>query len=312
MNIKLSSWLIENVNLALVQTPVVIYVPSDAGIMPLDNSGTGGSYDGGEVYVNSYAEYYGDYVPHNDYYGDYVPYSDYYGDYYDDYYGDYYDYGNYSNYFNTVTIASSPVSQTIDEGQTATFSFGVNVGSSVGNKAYQWYYSTTENGSKIKIAGATSSTYTVTGSVVNDGRYYFCEFTSNSRNVTSSRALLTVRITRAYDVFIAVGQKCQIPIATNYSASSSPTIVVVDVGNSSLLSATSDGMLTGIATGTTDVTVSVDGITKVVSVAVIDHPLQALFQTIAGVLRAKNDSNDSYHPSVFAAEIAKTITSFAS
>lgn len=121
---------------------------------------------------------------------------------------------------------------------------------------------------------------------------------------------MTVKINRVYDVWVAVGQKCQVPVAANYSTTIPTTIVITGVGDTTLLDYTSDGIITGKATGTTTVNVSVNGIEKVMNVVIIDNPLQALFQTLAVVIRAKTNSTDTYATYQFAAEMAKTITSF--
>lgn len=319
MNISLSNWLLADVNVeCLVSTPVVMYVDVGNGASPFsssdgDDAGAGGAYENGySEYAKAYTEYGNSYTktPYSD-----TPYEEYnksYGKSYNDYddYGDYGDYGNYGNYFNKITAGTSPSSQTIEEGETTTFTYSVTTGSSVGNKSYQWYYSITSNSSGIAIAGATSSTLTITGSAANDGRWYYCVFSSNAGTSTSSRAQLTVKINRVYDVWVAVGQKCQVPVAANYSTTIPTTIVITGVGDTTLLDYTSDGIITGKATGTTTVNVSVNGIEKVMNVVIIDNPLQALFQTLAAVIRAKTNSTDTYAPYQFAAEMAKTITSF--
>ena len=313
MNISLSNWLLADVNIeCLVSTPVVMYVDVGNGASPFDA-------DGGEQGGGTYTEYnntdYGKSYTKTPYsntpYEEYnKPYGKSYNDYDDDDDGDYGDYGNYGNYFNKITAGTSPSSQTIEEGETTTFTYSVTTGSSVGNKSYQWYYSITSNSSGIAIAGATSSTLTITGSAANDGRWYYCVFSSNAGTSTSSRAQLTVKINRVYDVWVAVGQKCQVPVAANYSTTIPTTIVITGVGDTTLLDYTSDGIITGKATGTTTANVSVNGIEKVMNVVIIDNPLQALFQTLAVVIRAKTNSTDTYAPYQFAAEMAKTITSF--
>lgn len=308
MSIKLSNWLIEDVDSSLVQTPVVIYVPTDAGIAPLayDVYGTYTEYVDYGNYSN-YSDYYNyyNYSNHADYY-DYENYSDYYNycDYYDDYYGDYYDYGNYynyynySNYANSVTAGTSPSSKTVNEGATVSFSFSVSTGSSVTSKTYQWYYATSSTGSGTAISGATSTTYSVTGSAANHGRYYYCVCTTNgaTKTVTSGRALLSVDIYRAYDIYVGVGSSMQIPTASN---TGTRTITACTPANTSLISATANGYVTGLSVGTTTATVTIGGVSKTINVYVVENALVAAFHTIANTIRAKHHTTVAYYPNQF-------------
>ena len=290
MNINISNWLLEEVDSAsLVQNPITAYVPSSGGIMPTADDGA----DGGGTYTkyskSSYYNYNNKYYNYDNY-GDYSKYSRY-SDYSD--YSDYGDYGDYGNYANQINVNSSPSAQTINEGNIATFTFSVSTGSSVGSKKYQWYYSTTATGSGTAISGATSATYKITGSATNHGRYYYCVFSSSAGNRTSSRALLTVNIYRAYDIYVAVGSTMQIPTASNNTTKS---ITACSIKNSSLASITTDGVVTGNIIGSTTVTVTIGGTNKTINVYVVENKLEALFATLAIVIRAKNKNSTNYYP----------------
>lgn len=87
------------------------------------------------------------------------------------------------------SVNTQPVSQTIDEGQTATFSVSAT-GTGV---TYQWQ--TLSGGSWYtwySIDGATSNTYSVTGSAALNGRKYRCVVTNEAGSVISNAASLTV------------------------------------------------------------------------------------------------------------------------
>ena len=84
-------------------------------------------------------------------------------------------------------LSSHPVSQTIAPGGSATFSVGVT---STANITYQWM----RNGEAI--AGATSSTYAVSGATLADAGLYSCKVSNSfsGATVTSNAALLGLTI----------------------------------------------------------------------------------------------------------------------
>lgn len=273
LNINISNWLLENINItSLVESPIIVYNPSNIGIMPLaeetDDDQHGGIYSNTPAYNNT-------------------PYYNY------DNYDNYDNYNDYDDYDNSVSIEIQPVDQTINENETAQFSFHVRTGGDVEDESYQWYYSTTPTGGGTLIPGAIYTYLKVTGTEENNGRYYYCKFTSDSGDKTSTRALLTVKIHKAYETYVAVGFQSQIPVASNTSVK---TISATSVANTSLVSATSTGLLTGKAIGDTTATVTINGITKTIDVHVISNPLEALFKNLATVIRAKNKNSDTYYP----------------
>jgi hypothetical protein len=87
------------------------------------------------------------------------------------------------------TITLQPSNQTVTEGQTATFTATAN-----GNPAptVQWQVST-NGGAFSDVAGASSTTLTITGTTASmSGNQYHAMFTNASGNVTTTAATLTV------------------------------------------------------------------------------------------------------------------------
>ena len=87
------------------------------------------------------------------------------------------------------SIATNPISQTVNVGQTATFTVAVT-GSASATLTYQW----NKNGSAI--SGATSPSYTIPGATASDNGTQFTVTVTNALgNVTSNVATLTVDAT---------------------------------------------------------------------------------------------------------------------
>ena len=83
-----------------------------------------------------------------------------------------------------VSISTQPLAQTVDFGQTASFSV---TATGAGTLSYQWKKNNTN------ISGATSNTYTTPGTVLGDNNAVFTVVVSNSAgSTTSSNATLTV------------------------------------------------------------------------------------------------------------------------
>lgn len=82
--------------------------------------------------------------------------------------------------------------QTVKENESTTFA----VTAAGGNPAvytYQWYYAPSQSEAGTKIAGAVSSTLTVSGAegTLNEG-YYYCVVSNGKQEATSNRAKLTI------------------------------------------------------------------------------------------------------------------------
>lgn len=92
---------------------------------------------------------------------------------------------------STFNISVQPDDQTVCSGSSATFKVIALAVS--GTLSYQWQYATTSTGTYTNITGATSSTYSITGSSTINGRYYKCKVTSSDgSSKTSFSAKLTV------------------------------------------------------------------------------------------------------------------------
>ena len=88
------------------------------------------------------------------------------------------------------TIGTQPASQTVTEGNTATFTITANGG----NLSYQWQQST-DNGSRwTNIESATNATYTIETTTMDmSGTQYRCVVKNTINEVTSEAATLTVK-----------------------------------------------------------------------------------------------------------------------
>ncbi len=87
------------------------------------------------------------------------------------------------------TITTQPVSVTVQEGETATFT----VAAEGAGLSYQWYYKKpgTTTWTAVKNNGK-SATYTLATEARHDGYSYRCKVTNSAGSATSSEALLTV------------------------------------------------------------------------------------------------------------------------
>ena len=90
---------------------------------------------------------------------------------------------------NAPTITGQPKSQTVAEGQTATFTVEANGE----NLSYQWQQSINSGSSWTDISGANAATYTTAATTTSMNGYQYCCVASNSAgSVTSEVATLTV------------------------------------------------------------------------------------------------------------------------
>jgi hypothetical protein len=92
----------------------------------------------------------------------------------------------------TITITAQPQNQSVEEGQTATFSVTATV-SPTNTLTYQWQISTNGD-SWSPISGATSASYTTPTTVLADlgKRYRVIVSSTGATSVTSTFAVLTV------------------------------------------------------------------------------------------------------------------------
>ncbi|NRA81642.1 MAG: immunoglobulin domain-containing protein [Pseudoalteromonas sp.] len=82
------------------------------------------------------------------------------------------------------TIDTQPQSQTVEEGQTATFS--VSATSSGGSLSYQWYRG------GVAVSGATAASYGVVAALADDGDSVYVEVTDDNGTVQSNTVTLNV------------------------------------------------------------------------------------------------------------------------
>ena len=154
-----------------------------------------------------------------------------------------------SNATLTVNVAPSigtqPASQTVNEGQTASFSV---VASGSGTLTYQWK----KNGSNI--SGATSSTYTTPATSSADNAAVYTVTVSNSvGNVTSSNATLTVNVapsisTQPASLTVKAGETASFSVV----ASGSGTLTYQWKKNGSNISGATSSSYTTPATSSAD------------------------------------------------------------
>ena len=90
-------------------------------------------------------------------------------------------------YVAAPSITSQPTSQTVNVGQSASFSVSA---SGTGTLTYQWQKLV--NGTWTNISGATSSTYTITAAATTDAGSYWVIVANVGGSVTSNTATLTV------------------------------------------------------------------------------------------------------------------------
>lgn len=93
--------------------------------------------------------------------------------------------------YATTTIVTQPISDTICEGQTSTFS----VVATGDNLTYQWKKGGINVSNGGNISGATTSTLNIAAATITDGGSYSCEVTGSCGIVISNLAELVVRPT---------------------------------------------------------------------------------------------------------------------
>jgi hypothetical protein len=133
------------------------------------------------------------------------------------------------------TVTSNPHNQTVNAGQTATFTAGASGGPT---PSVQWQVSTDGGNTFTNIAGATSTTLTLSGTTASqNGTIYQAVFTNSVGTVTTTRATLNVRFAPIVTVnpasqTVTAGQSVTFTAAA--TANPSPTIqwqVSTDGGN---------------------------------------------------------------------------------
>jgi hypothetical protein len=125
---------------------------------------------------------------------------------------------------NAPTITTQPVSQTVSAGQTASFTAAAS-----GNPTptVQWQVSTNNGSTWSNISGATSTTYSFTAQVGDNGKQYRAAFTNVAGSATTNVAVLTVTTapvvtTQPVNQTVTAGQTASFSSAA--SGSPAPTV----------------------------------------------------------------------------------------
>ena len=305
MSDKISSWLLEGID--------VERLSSDYGVMPTGTCGAdSGPSSGADAYGDTYRAY-GNYVPPYSQYSNYYNYSQYtkysvYNNYYD--YSVYYNYYNYSvyyNYSNTVSVATQPVSQTIELGNAVTFSITISGTAD----SYQWYKATSSTATGTAISGATSKSYTFTPTAADHGTYYYCVVKRSSTTSTSSRASLSLIHFKAATLKVCVGKTLEVGYVM---IPATATVKAATSANTACATVDSSGNVTGKAPGTVNITLeSSNGLSRIVSVEVLAYSavneLETVLFNIAEAARAKKSITNKLYPNQLANALTGTVTS---
>ena len=248
------------------------------------------------AYLNTYAAYersYSDYSNYSVYY-DYYNYSAYY-DYYN--YSVYYNYYNYSNYSNSISILAHPISQSVTTNETVTFT----VRASNNIDSCQWYIANSPTDSGTAIPGATSPTYSFRADMGVDGMYYYCIVRRGANSATTTRAILTVRSLTAYDIYLPVNVTDAAHMLFINANPPSTTITSISIADPTIVSATSDGYLTGLKIGRTTCTVTgSNNVTATFTITVIEDRYSAILTNIAIAIRYYRGVQCSIYPNQMA------------
>ena len=126
-----------------------------------------------------------------------------------------------------LSITTQPGSQSVTEGQTASFSVAAT-GS--GTLTYQWQQSTDSGDSWTDISGATNTIYTITTTTADmSGYQYHCVVTGNGSSVTSDAATLTVT-PKQYTLMVVLNGGSGTTTSGEYAAGA---VVQIDAGTRS-------------------------------------------------------------------------------
>ena len=126
------------------------------------------------------------------------------------------------------TIGIQPASQTVTEGNTATFT----VAATGENLSYQWQQSTDNGSSWTDITGETNATYTIATTTMDmNGTQYRCVVKNSIDEVTSDAATLTVTAIPTYSITMETDGN-GIAFASQTSAPEGTTITLTAVPNS--------------------------------------------------------------------------------
>ena len=163
---------------------------------------------------------------------------------------------------NTPTITAQPESQSVTEGNTATFT----VAATGENLSYQWQQSTDNGQSWTNISGAISSTYTTDAATLAMNNYqYQCVVSNSAGSVTSSAAPLTVNAATVSVTGVSL-DKDTLSLYTGDTASLTATVAPDNATNKNVtwssdkleVATVENGKVTAKAAGTATITVTTE------------------------------------------------------
>ncbi len=275
MSAKLSEWLLDGLDI----NKIVHNGDGNDLVSPIWDTDSAAYSDYSE-YSNTYSRYSNTY---SNYSNIYYNYSDYYN---------YYNYYNYSNnYSNTISISGQPVSQIITYGNKVTFT----VTFSKTPSSYQWYVSTISSGGGTAISGATSSSYSFTPKLSDNGKYYYC-VASLGNTVTSNSAQLTIKYIDSCNISTSIGESINI---YSYLLPKSSIINSYNLEDNSI-AIISENTLIGNKVGKTTLTlVSSNGLNKAIEINVFKDKLESVLYNIAQAIKKYNNLNQTLYPNQF-------------
>ena len=161
-----------------------------------------------------------------------------------------------------LSITTQPGSQSVTEGQTASFSVAAT-GS--GTLTYQWQQSTDSGDSWTDISGATNTIYTITTTTADmSGYQYHCVVTDGSNNsVTSQAATLTVTAATVSVTGVSL-DKTELSLTVGGTETLTATVApdnatdktVTWTSSNPSVATVENGVVTAVAPGTATITVT--------------------------------------------------------
>lgn len=271
MSVKLSEWLLDGLDI----DKIVHNGDSNDLVSPIWDTDSA-AYSNYSKYSNTYSRYSNTYSNYSNTYSNYYNYSDYY---------------NYSNYSNTISISGQPVSQIITYGNKVTFT----VTFSKTPSSYQWYVSTISSGGGTAISGATSSSYSFTPKLSDNGKYYYC-VASLGNTVTSNSAQLTIKYIDSCNISTCIGGSVNI---YSYLLPNSSIINSYTLENTSIATISENNLIGNKVGKTTLTIISSNGLSKTIEINVFENKLESVLYNIAQAIKKYNNLNQTLYPNQF-------------
>ena len=161
------------------------------------------------------------------------------------------------------TIGTQPASQSVTEGNTATFT----VAATGGNLSYQWQQSINSGSNWMDISGANAATYTTAATTTSmNGYQYRCVVSNSAGSVTSDAATLTVNAATVPVTGVMLSET-ELSLYTGNTAPLTATVQPSDATNKAVTWNTSDntvatvdenGTVTAVGAGEATITVTTE------------------------------------------------------